>query len=131
MATGSDEGALRLACAALHANGGFAVGLLLPGRAASGNDAEQLGLSTPQFEETPLGPAVWRKSGKNAVLLVAGKSVAALVGSQQLASAEAMFEAAVGVVVDGVQYAITGCEPLLVAGVACAYRVTCEAPTWA
>ena len=126
----SEEGALRLAEATLCANGGFPVILRMPGLAVSGADAEQLGLATPQFQDVPVGPAVWRKVGVDSALLLAAGTVGDLVGSQGFASAESLFQTAVGVVVDGVLYGITKSEPLARAGVPCAYRVSVKEPAW-
>ena len=130
MATISDEGAVAAAVAALRTNGGFQVVLRLPGLAVSGSQAEELGLATPEFQDLPLAPAVWRKVGVNTGLLLDAGSVVALVGSQAFESAKDLFEAAVGVVVSGNLYAITKSEPLMVAGVACAYRLTLETQVW-
>ena len=126
----SDEGALRLAQAALRTNGGCEVVLRLPGLAVNGSDAEQLGLATPQFQDVPIGPATWRKLGGNTSLLVGAARVAELVGSQGYASAKNLFEAAVGIVADDVLYRIGSCEPLVVSGRACAYRVAVKGPAW-
>ncbi len=131
MATTSDQGAIRAAMAALWANGGFQVAIRFPGLAASGSDAEQLGLGTPQFEDVPVGPAVWRKAGVNTSLVLGASAVASLIGSQAFAGAESLFQTAVGVVIGDVLYVITKAEPLLVAGTACAYRLSVKAPVWA
>ena len=131
MATRSGEGAVRAALAALCTNGGFEASLRMPGLAVSGADAEQLGLGTPQFQDLPIGPAVWRRMGKVDSLLVGAGCVAVLMGSQEAASAETLFQSAVGVAVGGVLYPITRSEALLVAGKPCAYRLSVQAPTWA
>jgi hypothetical protein len=121
---------LRLAETVLRANGGFEVLLRMPGPAVSGQDGEQLGLMTPLFQDQPLGPAVWRKAGVNDGLIVAAAPVIALMGSAGFDSARALFQAASGVVVDGVFYTIADCEPFLAGGVACAYRLKLVAPVW-
>lgn len=131
MAMLADEGAVRAAMAALHANGGFEVVLRLPGLASSGAEAEELGLATPQFQDVPLGPAVWRKAGANSALLLAGGSVAEVLGARDFLSTQGMFQNAVGLVIAGVLYVIKDIEPLFVAGVAAAFRVTVEGPSWA
>src|SRR3978361_472843 len=95
----SDEGAKRLAEAALRTNGGCEVVLRLPGLAVNGIDAEQLGLATPQFQDVPVGPAAWRKAGESASRVGGAAASAELVGSQGFASAEGFFQAAVGIVV--------------------------------
>ena len=130
MATISDQGAIRAAMAALWANGGFQVALRMPGLAASGSDAEQLGLATPQFQDVPVSPAVWRKVGLNTALVLGSCGIANLLSSQQFASAESLFEAAVGVVVGDVLYVINKAEPLMVAGIPCAYRLAVQPPVW-
>ena len=131
MATISDEGAVRAALAALCGNGGFEVVIRLPGFAVSGSDAEQLGLGTPQFQDVPVGPAAWRRAGSNKALLLGSSTISSLMGSGGFASAESLFQTAVGVVVGGVLYAITRAEPLMVAGVPCAYRLNLQEPAWA
>jgi hypothetical protein len=122
------EAALRAAEALLRANGGRDVLLRLPAPAANGNDAEQLGLATPLFQDAPLGPAAFRKAGETTSLLVAGYAVQALLGSLKFDSADVLFETAAGVVVDGVLYAITASEPAQFAGVTCCYRLTLREP---
>ncbi len=57
-----NEGQLRAADCLLRSLGGFVVTLRFPVAAASGVDAEQLGLSTPLFQDYPLSPALFRKS---------------------------------------------------------------------
>ena len=130
MAMGASAGVMRATEALLCSNGGFSVLLRLPGTAVSGADAEQLGLSTPIFQEVPVGPAVWRRMGSDAVLMVAAGSIAELVASNEYGSAESLFENAVGVVVSGVVYGISGAEPLVAAGSPCAYLLTLQAPVW-
>ena len=120
--------AVRLAEATLCGNGGFAVDLRLPAPAASGNDAEQLGLAIPAFQDEPIGPAVWRKAGVDTMLLVGARSVAALMGSNEFASAESLFQSAAGVVVDGVMYTISETAAILAGGVPCGYRLSVVAP---
>lgn len=121
---------LRLAETALRTNGGLEVMLRMPGPAASGQDGEQLGMMTPSFQDEPMGPAVWRKLGVNDGLIVPAGPVIALMGSAGFDSARALFEAAAGVVVDGVVYTITECQPILAGAVACGYRLTLVAPVW-
>ena len=122
--------AVRLAETALRASGGFAAQLRMPGLAASGDDAEQLGLATPSFQDEPVGPAVWRKVGVDTALLLGAGAVSALMGSAGFPSAKALFEAAAGVVVDGVFYTIVNSEPIVVGGEPCGYRLSVVAPVW-
>ncbi len=124
----ASEGAARAADAALCANGAFAALLRLPGPAASGDDAEQLGLATPGFNDVSIGPALWRKAGTITALLVGANAVQRVAGLEGFVSAEALFEAAVGVLADGVVYTIVDCEPLQAGEVPCAYRLMTQAP---
>ncbi len=126
-------GALRInagqiAESTLRANGGFPVLLRLPGLAASGDDAEQLGLATPTFQDEVVGPAVWRKLGVDNALVLGAASVTALMGARDFASAEALFEAAAGVLVDGVLYTISDSEPVVCDGAPCGYRLRLLGP---
>jgi hypothetical protein len=131
MAGSLDVNRMRLAETTLCASGGFTVLLRLPGLAASGDDAEQLGLTTPAFQDVPVGPAVWRKVGVDTTLLLGGAEVAALMGSQKFASAEALFQSAAGVIVGDVLYTISNSEALVSGGVPVAYRLSVVAPVWA
>ena len=128
MTGGLGVNAVRLADTALRNHCGFLAMLRTTGISASGSDADQLGLGTPQFQDSPLGPAVWRKVGVDTALLVGASAVAGLVGSSEFASAEAMFEAAAGVVCEGIFYTITNSEPITSGGVPCGYRLSVQAP---
>ena len=119
--------AVRLADTALRNQCGFLAYLRLPGVAASG-DADQLGLGFPQYQDAPLGPAVWRKVGIDTALLVGATAMSALAGTTDFASAEAMLEAAVGVVVEEVLYTISNSEPIVAGGQPCGYRLSVVAP---
>lgn len=103
----SGEGVARKAEAALRANGGRAITLRMPAPAVTGNDAEQLGLAAPQYQDLVLGPAVFHKANSVKKLLVAGSAVRAVVHTLAFDSAEALFETAVGVLIDDVLYEIT------------------------
>jgi hypothetical protein len=124
------EGAVRAAEALLRANGGRNVVLRMPGLAASGDDAEQLGLATPGFQDVVLGPVVFRKAESPGKLLVSGAAVAAIVGSMAFDSAEVLFEQAVGVVVGNVLYEVESCVASVSGGVAYCYAVGLKAPVW-
>ena len=120
--------AVRLAETSLRSNGGFAVILRLPGMAASGSDAEQLGLGTANFQDVPIGPVIWRKVGVDRSLLLGASAVAALVGSSGYVSAEALFASAAGVVVEGVMYTIASSEAIVAGDGPCGYRLSVVAP---
>lgn len=120
--------AVRLAETALANHGGMTVLLRLPGPAASGTDAEQLGLGTAMFQDAPLGPAVWRKLGQEKTLLVGESAVAEMAGSWGYVSAKEMFESAAGVVVEGVFYTIAAIAAIVAGDGPCGYRLTVVAP---
>jgi len=124
------EGAIRGAEALLRAHGGRIVVLRMPGLAASGDDAEQLGLATPAFQDVMLGPVVFRKAESTAKLLVSGAAVQAIVGSMAFDSAGVLFEQAVGVVVDDVLYEVESCVASVSGGEAYCYAVELKAPVW-
>ena len=126
-----NEGLARAADSLLRSQGGFAVGLRLPVPAAVAIDAEQLGLSTPQFQDLPLSPAVFRKvrsvmvegeAGKYELLL-SPSAVATAVSGQQVASANVLFAMASGIAVDGVLFLIEATSFTEWLGNACLYRV--------
>lgn len=100
------DAAIRAADTLLRANGGRAVILRLPAPAVAGNDGEQLGLATPQFQDVELAPTVFRKAESMSTLFVSGSAVCAVVGSLRFNSAEVLFETAAGVVIDGLVYTI-------------------------
>jgi hypothetical protein len=122
------DAALRAADALLRTNGGRAVRLRLPAPAVAGNDAEQLGLATPQFQDIELAPAVFRKAESTSTLLIAGGAVKAVVGSLQFNSAEVLFETAAGVVIDGVLYTILSNTAATSDGVTYVYSLELRAP---
>ena len=125
---GDRDGMVRAADAALRSNGGGAVLLRIPGLAASSDDAEQLGLATPQFQDLLLYPTAFRRNDSVLKLLVSASAVKAVVGSLAFDSADVLFETAVGVVVDGVLYAITGSVATQAEGEPLCYSLTLRAP---
>jgi hypothetical protein len=96
----------------LRAAGGRTVLLHMPAPAIPGDLGEQLGLAIPEFQDVPLGPAVFRKvrprigtpeQPKEAAyeLLVSASAVLGVVGSLGFQAADVLFAHAAGVVVDG------------------------------
>jgi hypothetical protein len=96
----------RAADVLLRAMGGRTVLLRMPAPAVPADPTEQLGLATPQFQDIPLAPCVYRKAratlaeGKPAKseLLVSASAIEALVGSLAYASASVLFANAAGIV---------------------------------
>jgi hypothetical protein len=104
-----NEGSRRIADALLRATGGSDAILLMPPAIGDATDAGQLGINTPQLQQAPLGPVVFRRTRATMAegqeskyeLLVSGSAVQQLVAQLQLTSADALFELAGGVIVSG------------------------------
>ena len=126
-----NEGMARAADALLRSQGGFAVALRLPVPPPAGVDAEQLGLTSPLFQDLPLSPAVFRKARIAMVegqtgkyeLLLSPSAVAAAVSAQQVASADVLFAMATGMVVNSVLFLIEATSFTEWLGNVCLYRV--------
>ena len=124
----SAEGAARAADALLRANGGCTVLLRMAAPASAGDDAAQLGVETPEFQDVELGPAVVRRGASGAVLLVSATAVKAVLGAVSAVSAEMLFVQAAGVVMDGVTYVVEKVVAEQCVGDPNAYAVTLRAP---
>jgi hypothetical protein len=122
------DAAVRAADALLRASGGRAVMLRMPAPAVAGNDGEQLGLATPQFQDVELAPTVFRKAESTATLLVSGSAVKVVVGSLKFNSAEVLFETVVGVVIDSVVYTILSSTTSTSDGKTYVYSLELRAP---
>ena len=127
---------VRLADALLRSVGGRTVLLRMPAPALAGDPGEQLGLATPQFEDTPLAPAAFRRArstakadGVHSELLVSASAVYALVGSLAYNSAAVLFSVAAGVVIDGALYQITSAVSTEAFGEVYLYRLGLLNPT--
>jgi len=115
----------------LRSQGGWIAGLRLPAPAAAGVDGEQLGLSSPVFQDLPLAPVVFRKvriimnegTETKCELLISASAVAAAVAAQQVASADVLFAMATGMVVNGVLFLIEATSFTEWLGSVCVYRV--------
>ena len=115
----------RMADAMLRVVGGTAVMLRVPVAAVPGDDAEQLGEATPEFQEVALGPVVWRRAMTDleGELLVSATAVAAVVGSLEYDSAAVLFRSAAGVVVKGDLLTIVSARAVSARGEVAVYRV--------
>ena len=122
------EGALRAATTCLRLQSEPDVALRLAAPAVQGADGEQLGLGTPEFEDVPLWPAAWSRTGGTRQMLVGAECIGALTGTGVAPSAEALFENAVGVVVTRVLYVIQESSAVMAGGAPCAYRLVLAAP---
>jgi hypothetical protein len=124
--------AQRVATALLRASGGATASLLMPPLQGDGTDAGQLGLDAPGFLSLPLSPAVLQKPPRFAMvdgqlakyeLLVSADAVNAQVTQQKLASAEALFAMAAGVVAAGKLFLIEAVSSSVHQGTPYLYRV--------
>lgn len=123
--------ARRVAAALLRAAGGTTACLQLPPLQGDTSDAGQLGLDAPGFLSLPLSPVVFRKSyvaledGQlpKYQLLVSAQAVEAQVAQQKLASAQALFAMAAGVVVAGKLFLIEAVSSSVAQGQPYLYRL--------
>ena len=126
----------RMADALLRSLGGRTVLLRLPTPAQPGVNGEQLGLTTPSYEDIPLSPAVFRRvrpemeGGKvnRYELLISASSIHAQLGLLQLPSADALFAMAVGVFVDQELMLIESAAEAEMFGQPYLYRLLLEGP---
>ena len=133
----NDSGAaVRAADVLLRGVGGRAVMLRMPATASAGDVTEQLGLAIPTFQDVALAPVVFRRArarvaeGKAArwELLVSATAVEVLAGSLGYGAAEALFGAASGVFVDGVQMVVESATAAEVRGSPYFYRLVVRSP---
>jgi len=103
-----------MADALLRSAGGTTASLLVTPAIGDGSDAGQVGANAPNFQRMPLSPVIFRrvratmKDGQlpDYELLVSATAVAQQVSTLQLASADALFDSAAGVLVNGAQFVI-------------------------
>lgn len=126
----------RAANALLRCLGGRTVLLRLPTHAVAGSDGEQLGQSTPSYEDIPLSPAVFRRlraelqdgSVNRYELLISASSVEAQLGLLQLGSTGQLFGMATGVFVDGELMLIEAAAEAEAFGTPYLYRLILRGP---
>jgi hypothetical protein len=93
---------VRIADALLRGTGGRSVLLRMPSPAIAGDNGEQLGLETPQFQDVELQPVTFRHNSSSLIateLLVSATAVKSIVGSLAYDSAAVLFRNALGVLV--------------------------------
>jgi hypothetical protein len=122
------DGAIRLADAVMRSGGGRMVLLRLAAPAVPGDDAEQLGLATPQYQDLALGPATFHKADSVTKLLVSASAVHEALGSLGYDSADVLFETAVGLLIDDLLYKITNSYSSQAMGMPYCYWLTLEPP---
>lgn len=121
---------MRAADAMLRALGGDEITLVVPLPASSGDVASQIGLADPGVQRVMLTPVVVRTlpapaSGpaQRLELWVSVAAVANAVQEQGLASAEALFSAALGIEYQGALFRVERTSADYFAGAAYLYRV--------
>ncbi len=126
----SGVAAARAADAMLHTLGGSEVTLLLPASGLPAESVSELGLVDPGVEQASISPVIVRELAtenngpRRRIELVAGRSaLAAQVSQHNVASADVLFEMALGVVYEGEIFHIEGFVVERFAGVAYLYRV--------
>jgi hypothetical protein len=124
----SSDGAIRLADAVMRSVGGRMVLLRLAVPAVPNEDAEQLGLATPEYQDVALGPATFHKANSVIKLLISASAVHAVLGSLGFDSADILFETAVGLFIDDLLYKITNSYSSQSMGLPYCYWLTLEPP---
>ncbi|HUB19643.1 MAG TPA: hypothetical protein VL990_13470 [Acidobacteriaceae bacterium] len=123
--------AQRVATALLRAGGGATACLQMPPVQGDSSNGGQIGLNAPGFLSLALAPVVFRKARvamqdsqlPKYELLISADAVAAQVSQLQLASAEALFTMASGVVVAGKLFLIEAVSASESQGQAYLYRL--------
>lgn len=126
----------RAADALLRCLGGTTLLLRLPTPAVAGSDGEQLGESTPSYEDIPLSPAVFRRlrpgleQGKvnRYEVLISASSIRVQLGLLQISSTDQLFAMAQGVFVDGELMLIEAAAEAESFGQPYLYRLILRAP---
>jgi hypothetical protein len=125
---------VRAADAMLRTLGGTEVTLLFAAAGLPAGALSELGLVDPGVEQALIGPVVVRElttedSGpRRRIEMLAGQAaMAAQVSQRNVASAEVLFETALGLVYDGEVFHIQGFAVERLAGVAYLYRVAAMA----
>ena len=124
----------RVADALLRSLGGRTVLLHIPAQAVPGDLGEQVGLATPQFQDLPIGPAVFRKvrprlaihlveRAADSEMLLSATAVMQVVGSLGYRSADVLFANASRVVVGGAMLEIMSVASVEAFGSVYLYRL--------
>jgi hypothetical protein len=125
-----------MADALLRSLGGSVVALRFPLTAQGAEDAEQLGLSAPEFEDVALSPVIFRRlhaqiaKGDTAKyeLLVSASAINGQMASLGFSSVAELFAAGLGIVVRGTLLAVQGVTASEAFGQTYIYRVQLEGP---
>ena len=130
----SGSAAARAADSLLHALGGTTVVLLFPAAGMPADGIAELGLVDPGVVQAPIAPVVVRElttdsSGpRRRIEVLAGRTtMAEQVSQRNVASADVLFETALGIVYEGEIFHIEGFVAERFEGVAYLYRVVAVA----
>ena len=129
---------MRAADTLLRGVGGRKVLLRTPAPANPDDDGEQLGLSVPSFQDSPLCPVVYRRvrpklsiapdTSTQYELLVSATAVDALIGPHGFNSAETLFAVAFAVIIDLVPLGIVSATTSEIGGAPYMYRLLLQGP---
>ena len=127
----SGAAVVRAADAMLHALGGNEILLVLPLVGMPNDPSAQLGLVDPGVQQVAFSPVVVRSLNpqttgprRRVEFLISSTAVAAAVISQNVASAEALFDTALGLNYDNALFHIEDVTAEYFAGTAYLYKVT-------
>jgi len=127
----SGAAAVRAADAMLRAIGGDTITLAFALVTLANDPSAQLGLTDPGVQQVPLSPVVVRSlpspntgPRRHLEFLISSTAVDAVVVSQNAASAEALFDSALGLNYDGDLFHIVGVISEYFAGTKYLYKVT-------
>ena len=127
----SGAAVMRSADAMLRALGGTTISVVFPLVTLADDPSAQLGLADPGVQELIFSPVVVRSVAvtdtgprRRLEFLISGAAVAAGVVTQNSASAEALFNSALGVNYDGVLFHIEHVTTEYFAGTAYLYKVS-------
>ncbi len=125
---------MRAADAMLRTLGGAEITLLFAAAGLPASGGSELGLVDPGVEQAVVGPVVVRElttqdvGPRRRIEILAGRAaMAEQVSQRNVASAEVLFETALGMVYDGEVFHIQGFVVERLAGVAYLYRVSAMA----
>ncbi len=122
---------LRVADALLRSLGGGSVSIRLPSGNTDASDAAQIGLTGPSFQDLPLSPSIFRRArvvmkegeASKFEMLVSASAIEHQVGALNLASADSLFQMALGMSVGDKFFLIEAVSSPEVFGQVYLYRI--------
>jgi hypothetical protein len=117
----------RGATALVHAVGGTTVKLQMPALPVAGDDGEELGLRTPEFQVRLLGPVALRRSGTSTTALVPADTLEGLLGLTGVGAVRTAMQSVSSVLVGDASFVLANVEVAAnVGSVALLYRLVLE-----